>query len=384
MREDGRQMSFEGSTGSAGTPAQRNTVLGKRRIGRFWVTLGIASLVIILAAVTPSPFAIEKPGPVVDALSTIDTEAGAVEVVRVSGAETFPTDGALDVLSVSLYGTPESPERWLSVAGALFNRSWAVVPISALYPDTTTAEQRTQQNEELMKSSQENATAAALQALDLPVTGTLTVTAIMEGGPADGLLRDGDVIQTAAGESVTGVGGLRNLVKDHPRSAPLPLGIMRDGEALEVLVTARTPEGGPASADPMLGIGVSTEFEFPFDVDLELDTIGGPSAGLVFALAIFDRLTPGALTGGLHVSGTGTIDDAGNVGAIGGLPQKIWGASGAGSELMLIPLSNCVDVPSRLPSDMTIAPVANLDEALVALESAANGDPVTGLERCGR
>ena len=133
---------------------------------------------------------------------------------------------------------------------------------------------------------------------------------------------------------------------------------------------------------PLLGVLVTTEFEFPFDVELELDRIGGPSGGLILALAVYDELTPGGLTGGLSVSGTGTIDESGAVGPIGGLPQKLWGASIAGTDLMLMPLANCPDLPARLPADLAIAPVETLDEAIEAIETAVDGGSPEGIERC--
>jgi len=355
-----------------------------RRISPSWAALGIVSLILVLAAFAPSPFVIEKPGPVVDALGSISTDAGDVDVVRISGAETYDAEGALNVLSVSVIGSPQDRVPWLPLLPALFDRTRAVVPLGELYPGGMSADEQEQQNAAYMRASQHEATAAALRRLGEPVDSVITVSAVAAGGPADGKLRTDDVIRTAGGRAVSDVVELRAAVAELAAAGPVPIGIERGGHPLEVSVAAAAPAGAGADADPMLGIAASTEFTFPFDVDLELDAIGGPSAGLVFALAITDELTPGSLTGGARVAGTGTIDAAGQVGAIGGLPQKIWGAAGAKSELMLIPLENCADVPGTLPDGMRIAPVANLDEAVRAIESVAEGAPVAGLERCGR
>ena len=91
----------------------------------------------------------------------------------------------------------------------------------------------------------------------------------------------------------------------------------------------------------------------PFDVSVNInDDIGGPSAGLMFSLAIYDTLTPGSLTGGQVVAGTGTIDDGGQVGPIGGIQQKIAGAREAGAQLFLVPPDNCADA-ARAPTTAT-------------------------------
>lgn len=351
----------------------------QRRISRWWVAAAVVAGLVVLAAVTPSPYAIERPGPVIDAFGTIETDDGEVEVIRIDGADTYPTGGALNVLSVSITGTPEQPADWLSLAGTLFDPTRAVVPLADLFPDGQTGEERTAQNEAMMRDSQLSAAAAALGELGEDVRARVLVEAVVEGGPAEGLLREGDAILTVDGEPVSGVAGLRATVAGHGASRPLVLGIERGGERIDVAATPRSPEDG---APPMLGIVISAEFDFPVEVELELDEIGGPSAGLVFALGIYDTLTPGELTGGLTVSGTGTIDDAGAVGAIGGLTPKIWGAALSGSELMLMPLENCADLPDRLPEGMAIAPVATLGEAVSAVEDAAAGRTPPGVERC--
>lgn len=365
------------------------------------IALGVITLVLALATFVPSPFAIESPGPVVNVFGTMPQGGSAddgdddradgehTEVLRVAGAETFETEGSLNVLSVSITGNPQRPVRWIALAAALFDRTETIVPLSSLYPDGVTADDRNRMNEALMRASERDATAAALQELGIPVRGTVTVAGVIAGGPSEGVLRKGDVILSAAGREIMGVAGLRAAVADastldaSARGA-VPLEIERAGETLEVTVDAAVPEGSEPGADPALGVSVNTDFDFPLDVAFDLEDIGGPSAGLVFSLGIYDLLTPGVLTGGLEVSGTGTIDDAGAVGAIGGLPQKIWGAADAGSDLMLMPLANCADLPERLPDGMSIAPVETLDEAIEVLASAAAGDAVSGLERCGR
>ncbi len=92
-----------------------------------------------------------------------------------------------------------------------------------------------------------------------------------------------------------------------------------------------------------MGIEIGTGYDFPFDVRVRLDDeIGGPSAGLIFSLAVYDTLTPGSLTGGAHVAGTGTHRPETDASApIGGIQQKIVAAADAGAELFLVPADNC-------------------------------------------
>lgn len=349
------------------------------KISRWWLTVGVLAALVILAAVIPSPYAIQRPGPVVNALGEIETEAGTVAVVRIDGTDTFGTDGSLNVLSISIIGSPEKPASWLTVAGTWFDPSRRIVPMEEVFPAGLTSEQRTERNAAMMVDSQTQATAAALNELGEGFEGSVTVAAVTPGGPVHGVLHDGDEILSINGSPVRGLGGLRAAIAANEPGAAVTIRILRHGSELDVQATPALPEG---YATPMLGVAVHSEFAFPFEVELELDRIGGPSAGLIFALAVYDSLTPGALAEGLTVSGTGTIDDAGAVGSIGGLEQKIWGALNAGSDLMLMPIANCVDLPDRLPDGVRVAPVATLGEAIAAIETVGAGGEPVGLERC--
>lgn len=343
--------------------------------------LGIAILAcaMLLAAVVPSPYAIERPGPVVDTLGEVLINDEKIAVITIEDVETYPTSGELNLLTVSILGNPEQPKSWLSLVPALFDPSQRVAPVSEFYPRGTTVEQRETENTVLMDSSQAQAAAAAFRALGLDVGVELSVAGVSEQGPADGILETGDRLVSVDGRDIDDYGSLRSSIIGAGAGAELRFGIERDGEAREVVLTPRVPEGG---TEPLIGALISTEYELPAEIDISLSEIGGPSAGLVFALAILDRLTPGAMLDGLTVSGTGTVSDAGDVGAIGGLTQKMWAAQRAGSDLFLMPLENCVDLPDRLPQGLRIAPIETLDEAVGAIEAVAAGEEPAGAERC--
>lgn len=352
----------------------------QRRLGsRALFAFAAAALCVLLAAVIPSPYAIERPGPVVNALGSIETEAGEEPVVRIDGTQTFETSGAVNVLTVSITGSPDRRNGWLTVLGSLFDRTADRVPLDWIFPGGLSAEQREQQNSVLMRSSQLQAAAAALHELGTPVESWLEVGRVVPDGPSAGVLEKDDRIVSVDGSPIADASALRKAVAATAAGEAVRLGIERAGERLDLEVTPVAPEGGSA---PLLGIELATVFDFPYEVDLNLDRIGGPSAGLALALAVYDRLTPGELTGGLRVSATGTIDQEGRVGAIGGLPQKLWGAQSAGTDLMLMPLDNCDALPSRLPSGVVVAPVGDLEEAIAAIETVAAGGTPAGVERC--
>ncbi|WP_067501684.1 PDZ domain-containing protein [Actinoplanes sp. TFC3] len=111
----------------------------------------------------------------------------------------------------------------------------------------------------------------------------------------------------------------------------------------------------------------------PFEVSFDLDRIGGPSAGLMFTLGIIDKLTPADLTGGKVIAGTGTIDDSGAVGSIGGIPQKLLGAKAAGAQIFLVPAGNCAEAAQNAVPGLPMAKVATVDDALAALDTFTKG-----------
>jgi PDZ domain-containing protein len=124
------------------------------------------------------------------------------------------------------------------------------------------------------------------------------------------------------------------------------------------------------------------DYEFPIDVEIQLNNVGGPSAGMMFSLGIIDKLTPGAITGGESIAGTGTIDSSGVVGGIGGIRQKMYGARDAGASWMLAPASNCNEVVGHIPDGLRVIPVETLDEARGVVEQIGEGADSAGFAEC--
>lgn len=144
-------------------------------------------------------------------------------------------------------------------------------------------------------------------------------------------------------------------------------------------ITTTKAEDDPKVA--MVGIKAGTDHTYPFTIDIKLADVGGPSAGLMFALGIVDKLTPGDLTGGKFVAGTGTIEDNGKVGPIGGIEMKTVGARDKGAEYFLTPKDNCASAASDVPDGLTLVKVNTIKDAVESLKAISKGD-TADLPKC--
>ncbi|MFT4229129.1 MAG: PDZ domain-containing protein [Microbacterium sp.] len=370
-------------------PAQDVPALRRRRSRRRLpngALAGIWALVVALVALLamtflPTSFVIQQPGPVYDTLGEAEAADGTmVPLISVEGAETYPTAGSLDLLTVQVVGDRERPPSWLELVGAWFDASRAVVPLDAVFPQGQSTEERNEESAAMMVDSQKEATAAALLELGYDVGGHLQVYAVADGSAATGILQEGDVVLQADGEAVTGADQLRSIINGL-EGAAVSLVIERDGARQEVSITPKqtTVDGETLW---LIGITLVTDYDFPIDVTIQLNNVGGPSAGMMFALGIIDTLTPGELNGGEDFAGTGTIAADGTVGAIGGIRQKLFGARGAGAEYFLAPKSNCDEVYGHVPDGLRVFAVEDLDDALAVLEAVADGGDLDALATC--
>ena len=347
---------------------------------RWMIVAAVVSVTVLIGSLIPSPYAVEGPGPTLDVMGTVLDEDGEVlPVISIDGATTYPDEGTLRLLTVSVSGSPQHPRSWFSLIPAVLNPKQQIRPLEDFFPEGISEDERTERNSALMMSSQEVAAAAAFLELGEEIPIELTVADISEGGPATGVLEVGDTILRVGGEAIERFDELRERIVAGGADAPLTLTVGRDGEEVDLELTPAVPEGG---TEPLIGAVIQSTLELPRDVQFAVEDIGGPSAGLVFALGIMDRMTKESMLEGLNVAGTGTISIDGRVGPIGGLEQKLLGAQSAGSELFLMPLANCADLPERIPSGLQVATVETLDEAVSAIEAAAAGERPAGIERC--
>ncbi|MBO3662335.1 PDZ domain-containing protein [Microbacterium sp. NEAU-LLB] len=337
----------------------------------------IVAALLVLVALTflPTAYVIQRPGPVYDTIGTAENADGEeLPLIAIKGAETFDdTDGTLDLTTVQIVGNRERTPSWFEIAAAWLDPSRAVVPIDVVFPQGQTTEQREEQNSTLMVDSQSEATAAALTELGHDVGAQVVVAGVAsDDAPAAGIIEEGDRILSADGEGIDDASQLREIIQQGD-GAPVSIDLERDGTKQTVEVTPVEAQADGETAW-LIGITLTTTFDFPFDVTIQLDNVGGPSAGMMFALGIIDVLTPGALNGGENVAGTGTITADGTVGPIGGIRQKLYGARDAGAEWFLAPASNCNEVAGHEPSGLHVFAVETLDDALAALEAITSGD----------
>jgi PDZ domain-containing protein len=340
----------------------------------------LALVAVLIVSLLPSPYAIERPGPVFDALGRTGQKGSDTPLIDVPGRRTYPTSGSLDVLTVRVVGTPSTGPSWLDLAVAWLDPAQSVVPLEAVYPAGESVGESNRQGAREMTESQQSAIAAALRRLGYPVKGSVRVTEVAPGTAAVGKLRVGDVLRSYAGRPVVDACGLQDLVVGHG-AAPATVALSRGGTPSTVRVTPRVTDV-PGGRRPLLGVVTAGSYTFPFPVRLRLSDVTGPSAGMMFAVGIVDKLTPGPLTGGRHVAGTGTICGDGSVGAIGGIVQKMVAARRAGATVFLAPDSNCTGVVGHVPAGLDVYAVKSLSQALEVLTTLTSGGSRARLPRC--
>ena len=330
-----------------------------------------------VAALLPVPYVTMSPGPTVDVLAEREGE----EIIQVAGAQTFDTDGNLSLTTVSVTG----PDQELTLAEAVtawFDQTRAVLPRDVIYDPRQSPEDVETESSVQMVSSQDTAIAVALRELGYRVPVVTEVLAVKDGAPADGKLEVRDKIASVNGTEVTDAASVARAVERTGVGKVATFVVRRDGEIRTVEVTT-----GPSEDDPdhaVVGIVVGEGYRFPFDVSVNIsEEIGGPSAGLIFSLGVYDALTEGALTGGAHIAGTGTIAPDGTVGPIGGIQQKVVAAADNGAELFLVPPGNCaaaLEAPVD-PDEIELVKARTMHSAVESIEAYVDGD-VAELPRC--
>lgn len=327
------------------------------------------------------PYAEMSPGPTVNTLGDHDGEP----VLQISGRKTYPTTGHLNMTTVRVTSADYNMNLVEAVYGWLAHDN-KVVPHDTLYPDGKTEEQSTQENAEEFSQSQESAKVAALKELDVPVQSWVIVSTVLKGSPAEGELHAGDVIKAVDGTTVKEPADVAKLVTKHKAGEKVVFTVVPAAEQAAAekanraatktqditITTTKSDDSGTERA--IVGISAGTDHTFPFTIDIKLADVGGPSAGLMFALGIYDKLTSGSLTGGKFVAGTGTIDDDGKVGPIGGIEMKTVGARDKGAQYFLTPADNCAAAAKDTPEGLTLVKVGTIGDALSALKDIRSGD----------
>jgi Lon-like protease len=320
----------------------------------------------VLAA-QPSCQVAVQPGPVEDTLGLIE----------VTGAEVFrPEDGSLHLTTVAV-NEDLGFTTWI---GARTDPSVEVVPREQIFPPGFDRDEVADLNAAAMRDSQLVATIVALETLgyELDPDGALVV-AVQDDAVTDEL-EVGDVIIAVDGEQVRESTEVVDAVRARSVGQQVDLEVRGEtGTRTVEVVLGENPEDPEL---PYVGVLLTTDVDLPIDVEVDAGAIGGPSAGLFFALSLLELLEPEDLIDGRVIAGTGTLGRDGTVGGVGGVPQKIAGASAPrdGSppaEVFLVPRDNLDDVrDAEVAADVLVVPVGTLEEALGALEDLRAGrDP---------
>jgi PDZ domain-containing protein len=310
------------------------------------------------AAFVPLPYVTYYPGPTVDILAEKDGD----ETVQVTGHKAYYDDGELRMTTVYV-SQPEDDVTLPELLRAYFDPDAAVWPRSSIYAPEETDESNDRQSAVAMGSSQDTAIAAALTELGEDLESIVEVLDVTPGLPADGKIEVRDVLLEVGGIEITDAMDVVEAVDRAEEGEPIPFVVRRGDEVVRVDVTPRTVDG-----DLRVGLTPGVGFDFPFRVSVDIaDNIGGPSAGLMMSLAIFDTLTPGSLTDGADIAGTGTITPDGEVGPIGGIQQKIAAARDAGADLFFVPAANCNAIGGVDPGDMRLAKATTMHGAVETL-----------------
>lgn len=336
-----------------------------------WTAAVAALLFVTLAAViamVPVPFVAWSPGSTYDLLGTVEVEGepAPLDAIRIDGVATYPVDGEVRMATVSV----TRPDSALTLPEALLSYwmpSREVLPRDAVYRPGANAGELQDDSIRLMDDSQTTAVVAALRAAGVTVDVLPRVAWVSQAGPSHDQLMPGDLIVGVDNQPVERISDVRQAITDHAIGEVVKIDLIRDRQPLSKTVTTRASSTNPPVAS--IGIGLDDGFRFDPEVVFHLDpAIGGPSAGLPFAIAIYSMLTASDPLAGRVVAGTGTLDANGRVGQIGAAQEKIAAAVRDGATIFLLPSVNCIDARA-VQDELRLVPVDNLGDALSALEA---------------
>ncbi|MDH3299988.1 MAG: PDZ domain-containing protein [Acidimicrobiia bacterium] len=346
-------------------PRQLETPAEARRSIRRWV-FGMVGFVIAAAVagglLLDVPYVALVPG------SARDTEP----LLAIEGIDEYPSDGELLLLTVRFRTRPNLWEYlWLRM-----DDDAQVVPEENIFGDRTPEENR-EFNLELMNDSKRVAVAVALEQLgyDAVQADAVVVQQIEAGEAAEGILEPGDSVLEIDGRPTPDTATLVEILGSHAPGDEIELLVQPFGaeETRDVTVVLGDHPEKPGTG--FLGIRPADRLkfneEFDFLVEIDSGSVGGPSAGLAFTLAVLDQLTEGELTGGRAVAVTGTINAAGQVGPVGGALQKTAVVRDLGVDTFIVPEAlgedELAELVERADGEIDIVPVSTVEEALDAL-----------------
>jgi len=317
----------------------------------------------------PACYVAYTPGPIADVLGLVD----------VDGQRTYDSAGQLLLTTVLVDPTITPLEFWRYS----FDATVDLVDRDLVFPPNVSTDQYNAYNAALMDESQLSATVAGLRYsgldVDLDYDGAKVVE-VVEDGPSADLLEPDDLLVAVGGTTVRTAADVIDVLGGYAPGDTVALTLEGPGgDDREVDVT--TGDNPDAPGRPFLGVILVSHIELPFEVAIDAGRIGGSSAGLMFALAIVDRLGPDDLTDGRIIAGTGEIDAEGIVGPIGGIRQKVAAASRGDTpaEVFLVPQANFAEArTASAGGPILLVPVSDLGDAVEALRVLADGGEPEG------
>ncbi|MBM3696059.1 MAG: PDZ domain-containing protein [Actinobacteria bacterium] len=310
------------------------------------------------------PYYAVAPGPVEE----------VADLITIGDVPAYTTNGDFFLLTVGLREV-----NAFEFLEAEFDPRVDLVGREVIRPRGVTQEEQTRTNLEAMNQSIDIAVYVALTRLGYEVGFTgdgVVIRQVVEGSPAFGVLEVGDVIREVAGTRVLTADDASNVIRSRQVGESISLAGVRGEEPLRVEITlAPHPE---LEGAPMVGVVLDTvnlELDLPIDLQVDSRNIGGPSAGMMYALAVLDLLTAEDLAKGYRIAGTGTISYDETVGAIGGVRQKVFAARSVGADYVLVPFDNYEEALTAAGRDIEVVAVSTLQDALDFLDTL---DPVPG------
>ena len=283
--------------------------------------------------------------------------------IAIEGAESYDYEGNLYQLTVR-----RDEANYFTYVWAKVDNSVDLYSREVILPKGVTPQELSEISMQNMKTSENVAIAVALNLLDYEIEtqgdGVLVV-GIMDDSPVAGKLLKEDLIISINNEVIKSTTEFISLLRTYEIGDMVSIGLIRNDK--EMSIETKLIEHIDYENEPMVGFLASTpnqRFVFPISVDIDTGNVGGPSAGLMMALNVYNSLTEYDITKGVKVAGTGTIEIDGSVGPVGGVKQKVIAAKNAGSTLILVPTANFDDVQSYIDEDTSIVSVDTFNEAL--------------------
>ena len=342
----------------------------KRRLIALCSVLSVLILVGLLGFLPTSDYVVESPGPALNVNGKLEGK----DIISVKNTN-IPTT-PLAMTTVSVQGCDDKGITYWQLIKSELTSSDAVVDRDSVCPKNISEKTVSQMNAAQMTGSQDSAVVAAWQLTKPDTKFTLTVEQAVTDSAKQAFNKGDKLVSIVDADSksvqITSYKQLREVLEKLTPGKPIKLTVERGSATQEVSVVGAKPEDSSRKG-AMLGITLNVNPPAGHEVTYAVERIGGPSAGMIFALDIAQRLEGKNYAGTTPVAGTGTIDLSGNVGPIGGIKQKMLGAKHEGYKVFLAPAANCADVVGNEPKGMTVIPVSTLSEARTAMQRVAAG-----------